>query len=72
MLSVVGKAGTMVDAMNLGAADYMNKPFEEESSRSRSEGARDREPEGRARGPGRRLREVEARSDGLPLGAATR
>ena len=30
MLSVVGKAGTVVDAMNLGAADYINKPFEEE------------------------------------------
>jgi two-component system response regulator AtoC len=30
MLSVVGKAGTVVDAMNLGAADYLNKPFEEE------------------------------------------
>ena len=30
MLSVVGKAGTIVDAMNLGAADYLNKPFEEE------------------------------------------
>ncbi len=30
MLSVVGKAGTVVDAMNLGATDYINKPFEEE------------------------------------------
>ena len=30
MLSVVGKAGTVVDAMNLGAVDYINKPFEEE------------------------------------------
>jgi len=30
MLSVVGKAGTIVEAMNLGAADYLNKPFEEE------------------------------------------
>ena len=30
MLSVVGKASTIVDAMNLGAADYLNKPFEEE------------------------------------------
>ena len=30
MLSVVGKAGTVVEAMNLGAADYLNKPFEEE------------------------------------------
>jgi two-component system response regulator AtoC len=30
MLSVVGKAGTVVEAMNLGAADYINKPFEEE------------------------------------------
>jgi two-component system response regulator AtoC len=30
MLSVVGKASTIVEAMNLGAADYLNKPFEEE------------------------------------------
>ncbi len=30
MLSVVGKAGTIVEAMQLGAADYVNKPFEEE------------------------------------------
>jgi two-component system response regulator AtoC len=30
MLSVVGKARTIVDAMQLGAADYLNKPFEEE------------------------------------------
>jgi two-component system response regulator AtoC len=30
MLSVVGKAGTIVEAMRLGATDYLNKPFEEE------------------------------------------
>jgi CheY-like chemotaxis protein len=36
MLSVVGKAGTVVDAMNLGAADYINKPFEEEELESHS------------------------------------
>ncbi|MFI5216169.1 MAG: sigma-54-dependent transcriptional regulator [Candidatus Limnocylindria bacterium] len=30
MLSVVGKTGTIVEAMRLGAADYLNKPFEEE------------------------------------------
>jgi two-component system response regulator AtoC len=30
MLSVVGKASTIVEAMNTGAADYLNKPFEEE------------------------------------------
>ncbi len=30
MLSVVGKARTIVEAMNLGASDYLNKPFEEE------------------------------------------
>ena len=29
MLSVVGKAATIVEAMQLGAADYLNKPFEE-------------------------------------------
>ena len=30
MLSVVGKASTIVEAIRLGAADYLNKPFEEE------------------------------------------
>ncbi len=30
MLSVVGKANTIVEAMQLGASDYLNKPFEEE------------------------------------------
>ena len=30
MLSVVGKASTIVEAMQLGAADYLNKPFEDE------------------------------------------
>jgi DNA-binding NtrC family response regulator len=30
MLSVVGKAGTIVEAMKLGADHYLNKPFEEE------------------------------------------
>jgi two-component system response regulator AtoC len=30
MLSVVGKTGTIVEAMRLGAVDYLNKPFEEE------------------------------------------
>jgi len=30
MLSVVGKTGTIVEAMRLGAADYLNKPFVEE------------------------------------------
>jgi DNA-binding NtrC family response regulator len=29
MLSVVGKASTIVEAMQLGAVDYLNKPFEE-------------------------------------------
>ncbi len=29
MLSVVGKASTIVDAMQLGAVNYLNKPFEE-------------------------------------------
>jgi two-component system response regulator AtoC len=29
MLSVVGKASTIVQAMELGATDYLNKPFEE-------------------------------------------
>jgi two-component system response regulator AtoC len=30
MLSVVGRAQTIVEAMQLGALDYLNKPFEEE------------------------------------------
>ena len=30
MLSVVGRAATIVEAMRLGASDYLNKPFEEE------------------------------------------
>jgi two-component system response regulator AtoC len=30
MLSVVGRTGTIVDAMQRGAADYLTKPFEEE------------------------------------------
>ena len=30
MLSVVGRASTIVQAMQLGAVDYLNKPFEEE------------------------------------------
>jgi DNA-binding NtrC family response regulator len=30
MLSVVGRAQTIVEAMQLGAIDYLNKPFEEE------------------------------------------
>jgi two-component system response regulator AtoC len=30
MLSVVGRAATIVNAMQLGASDYLNKPFEEE------------------------------------------
>jgi len=30
MLSVVGRASTIVEAMQLGAAHYVNKPFEEE------------------------------------------
>jgi two-component system response regulator AtoC len=29
MLSVVGKTATIVEAMRLGAADYLNKPFEQ-------------------------------------------
>ncbi len=30
MLSVVGKASTIVEAVQLGAVDFLNKPFEEE------------------------------------------
>ena len=30
MLSVIGRAASIVEAMSLGAVDYLNKPFEEE------------------------------------------
>ncbi len=30
MLSVVGKASTIVESMQIGASDYLNKPFEED------------------------------------------
>jgi two-component system response regulator AtoC len=30
MLSVIGRASSIVEAMNAGASDYLNKPFEEE------------------------------------------
>jgi two-component system response regulator AtoC len=30
MLSVIGRAATIVEAMQLGAADFLNKPFEED------------------------------------------
>jgi two-component system response regulator AtoC len=41
MLSVVGKAETIVEAMRLGAHDYLNKPFEEEELLTALEAARD-------------------------------
>ena len=42
MLSVVGKASTIVEAMRLGAVDYLNKPFEEEELEAHArEGARE-------------------------------
>ncbi len=34
MLSVVGKASTIVEAVRLGAVDFLNKPFEEEELES--------------------------------------
>src|SRR5687768_8344331 len=34
ILSVVGKASTIVEAMQLGAADYLNKPLEEKALRA--------------------------------------
>jgi DNA-binding NtrC family response regulator len=34
MLSVVGKASTIVEAMQIGAADYLNKPLEEAGLRA--------------------------------------
>jgi DNA-binding NtrC family response regulator len=39
MLSVIGKAATIVEAMRLGASDYLNKPFEEEELARALEGA---------------------------------
>src|SRR5690606_12201193 len=46
MLSVVGKASTIVEAMRLGAVDYLNKPFEEEELEATLRNALERrEPE---------------------------
>jgi DNA-binding response OmpR family regulator len=42
MLSVIGKASTIVEAMQLGAADYLNKPFEEPVLRATLEKALER------------------------------
>jgi two-component system response regulator AtoC len=42
MLSVVGKAHTIVEAMQLGAADYLNKPFQEEELEAALHGALER------------------------------
>jgi CheY-like chemotaxis protein len=39
VLSVVGKASTIVEAVRLGAVDYLNKPFEEEELESTLEKA---------------------------------
>ena len=53
MLSVVGKTGTIVEAMRLGAVDYLNKPFEEqELEATLGEGVR---------APGARARAARAR-----------
>ena len=53
MLSVVGKASTIVEAMQLGAADYLNKPFEEALLRGDArEGARAPHARARARSAG--------------------
>ena len=40
MLSVVGRAATIVEAMQLGACDYLNKPFEEDELMAALEAAR--------------------------------
>ena len=45
MLSVVRKASTVVEAINLGAVDYLNKPFEERELESALERALDAAPE---------------------------
>jgi two-component system, NtrC family, response regulator AtoC len=42
MLSVVGKAHTIVEAMQRGAADYLNKPFQEEELEAVLQGTLDR------------------------------
>jgi two-component system, NtrC family, response regulator AtoC len=75
MLTVVGRASTIVEAMQLGAADYVNKPFEEEElelvlgkvrERARLEGERDalraraREASGEARWEGASMRRIRA------------
>ncbi len=45
MLSVVRKAATVVEAMNIGAVDYLNKPFEEKELGDALERAFDSAPE---------------------------
>ncbi len=45
MLSVVRKAATVVEAMNLGAVDYLNKPFEEKELGDALERVLDAAPE---------------------------
>src|SRR5258705_12764350 len=50
MLSVVGKASTIVEAMQLGAADYLNKPLEEAGVRAALERALERRALERERG----------------------
>ncbi len=42
MLSVVGKASTIVECMHLGAVDYLNKPFEEDELEMVLEGVLER------------------------------
>jgi len=52
ILSVVGKAATIVEAMQAGACDYLNKPFEEADLRAAIERAlRSARPIGGARAP---------------------
>src|SRR5258705_6251877 len=50
MLSVVGKASTIVEAMQLGAADYLNKPLEEVGLRAALERVLERRALERERG----------------------
>ena len=59
LLSVVGKAGTIVEAMRLGASDYLNKPFEEGELTATLE---------RVLGQRARLRERQRRADALEDG----
>jgi two-component system response regulator AtoC len=60
MLSVVGRASTIVEAMRLGATDYLNKPFDEDELERTLERALAARAPGRTGGAGAAEAGVEA------------